>query len=70
MRSHRFINSLLYLVIHLVAKESKAKESNAGIRCPLFRDALCISGHSLREKKRSRSECHKSRSQVPYFSHS
>ena len=33
MRSHRFINSLLYLVIQLVAKESKAKENNAGIRC-------------------------------------
>ena len=32
MRSHSFINSLLYLVIQLVAKESKAKENNAGIR--------------------------------------
>ena len=32
MRSHRFINSLLYLVIQVVAKESKAKENNAGIR--------------------------------------
>ena len=31
MRSHRFINSLLYLVIQLVAKESKAKENNWGI---------------------------------------
>ena len=31
MRSHRFINSLLCLVIQLVAKESKAKENNAGI---------------------------------------
>ena len=28
MRSHRFINSLLYLVM----KESNAKENNAGIR--------------------------------------
>ena len=27
-----FINSLLYLVFQLVAKESKAKENNAGIR--------------------------------------
>ena len=33
MRSHRFIKSLLYLVIQLVAKESKAKENNAVIRC-------------------------------------
>ena len=32
MRSHRFINSLLYLVIQLVVKESKAKVNNAGIR--------------------------------------
>ena len=32
MRSHRFINSLLCLVIQLVAKESKVKENNAGIR--------------------------------------
>ena len=28
-----FINSLMYLVIQLVAKKSKAKENNAGIRC-------------------------------------
>ena len=34
MRSHRFINSLLCLVILLVVKERKAKE-NAGIR-PFF----------------------------------
>ena len=33
MRSHRFINSLLYLVIQLVVKESNAKENNARIRC-------------------------------------
>ena len=33
MRSHRFINSILYFVIQLVAKESKAKENNRGIRC-------------------------------------
>ena len=33
MRSDRFINSLLYFVIQLVAKESKAKENNAGIKC-------------------------------------
>ena len=33
MRLHRFINSLLYLEIQLAAKESKAKENNAGIWC-------------------------------------
>ena len=33
LSSHRFVNSVLYLVIQLVAKESKAKEKNAGIRC-------------------------------------
>ena len=33
MRSHKFINSLLYLVIQLVAKESNAKENSAGIVC-------------------------------------
>ena len=45
MRSHRFINSLLYLVIQLVAKESQAKEENAGIRClfVLFIDKRYIS---------------------------
>ena len=32
MRSYRFINSLFYLVIQLVAKESRAKENNGGIR--------------------------------------
>ena len=32
MRSHRFINSLLYLVIQPMAKESQAKEDNAGIK--------------------------------------
>ena len=32
MRSHRLINSVLYLVLQLVAKESKAKENNAEIR--------------------------------------
>ena len=31
MRSHRFINSKLYLVIEFVAKESKAKENNGGL---------------------------------------
>ena len=35
MRSHRFIISLLHLVSQLAAKESKAKENNAGIRCLL-----------------------------------
>ena len=29
MRLHRFMNSLLYLVIQLVAKGSKDKENNA-----------------------------------------
>ena len=45
MRSHRFINSLLYLVIQLVAKESNAKGSNAGIRrlFVLFLDKRYIS---------------------------
>ena len=45
MSSHRFINSLLYLVIQLVAKESNAKENNAGIRCFLvpFLDKCYIS---------------------------
>ena len=36
MRLHRFINSLYdlyYLLIQLVAKESKAKENNARTRC-------------------------------------
>ena len=33
MRSHRVINILLYLVIQLVVKESKAKENNEGSRC-------------------------------------
>ena len=33
MRSHKFINSLLYLIILLVAKESRANENNGGIRC-------------------------------------
>ena len=32
MRSHRFVNSLLYLVIQLVGKESKVKEDSAWIR--------------------------------------
>ena len=33
MRSHKFINSLLYLIIPLVAKESRANENNGGIKC-------------------------------------
>ena len=33
MRPHKFINSLLYLIIQLVAKESRANENNGGIRC-------------------------------------
>ena len=32
MRSHKFINILLCLVIQLVAKESKAKENKARVR--------------------------------------
>ena len=32
MRSHRSINTLLYLVIQLVAKESKATENDTGVR--------------------------------------
>ena len=45
MRSHRFINSLLYLVIQLVAKESRAKENTGGIGCffVLFLDRRYIS---------------------------
>ena len=33
MRSHRFVNSPLHLIIQLVAKESRAEENNRGIRC-------------------------------------
>ena len=33
MRSHKFINSLLYLTIQLLEKESRANENNGGIRC-------------------------------------
>ena len=45
MRSHKFINSLLYLIIQLVVKECKAKENNAGIKCffVLFIDKHYIS---------------------------
>ena len=45
MRSHRFKDSLLYLVIQLVVKESNAKENNAGIRrfFALFLDKRYIS---------------------------
>ena len=45
MRSHRFINSLLYLITQLVAKESRAEENNGGIRCffVLFIDKRYIS---------------------------
>ena len=45
MRSHKFINSLLYLIIQLVAKESRANENNGGIRCffVLFIDKRNIS---------------------------
>ena len=45
MRSHRFINSPLYLIIQLVAKESRAEENNEGIRCffVLFIDKRYIS---------------------------
>ena len=45
MRSHKFINILLYLIIQLVAKESRANENNGGIRCffVLFIDKPYIS---------------------------
>ena len=45
MRSHKFINSLLYLIILLVAKENRANENNGGIRCffVLFIDKPYIS---------------------------
>ena len=45
MRSHRFINSLLYLIIQCVAKESRANENNGGIRyfLVLFTDKNYIS---------------------------
>ena len=45
MRSHKFINSLLYLIIQLVVKESRANENNGGIRCffVLFIDKRYIS---------------------------
>ena len=33
MRSHKFINSLLYLIIQLVATESRANEKNGRIQC-------------------------------------
>ena len=45
MRSHKFINSLLYLIIPLVAKESRANENNGGIKCffVLFIDKCYLS---------------------------
>ena len=45
MRSHKFINSLLYLIIQLLAKESRANGNNGGIRCffVLFIDKRYIS---------------------------
>ena len=45
MRLHKFIKSLLYLKIPLVAKESRANENNGGIKCfiVLFIDKRCIS---------------------------
>ena len=45
MRSHKFINSLLYLIIPLVAEESRANENNGGIKCffVLFIDKCYIS---------------------------
>ena len=56
MRSHKFINSLLYLIIHLVAKESMANENDGGIRCFffLFIDNCYISQviHFKKEKSR------------------
>ena len=45
MRSHKFINSLLYLIIQLLANESRANGNNGGIRCffVLFIDKRYIS---------------------------
>ena len=45
MRSHKFINSLLYLIIQLLANESRANGNNGGIRCffVLFIDKSYIS---------------------------
>ena len=45
MRSYKFMNSLSYLIIQLVAKESRANENNGGIRCffVLFIDKPYIS---------------------------
>ena len=45
MRSHRFINSPLYLIIQFVVKESRAEENNGRIRCffVLFIDKRYIS---------------------------
>ena len=45
MRSHKFINSLLYLIIQLMANASRANENNEEIRCffVLFIDKRYIS---------------------------
>ena len=45
MKSHKFINCLLLLMIRLVAKESRANENNCGIKCSfvLFIDKRHIS---------------------------
>ena len=45
MRSHKFINSLSYLIIPLVARESRANENNGRIKCffVLFIDKRYIS---------------------------
>ena len=45
MRSHKFINSLLYLIIQLLAKERRTNGNNGGIRCffVLFTDKRLIS---------------------------
>ena len=56
MRSHKFMNSLLHLVTQLMAKKSKAKENNGGIRCffVLFIDKRYIYLRSFTLISRSR----------------
>ena len=46
MRLHRFINSLLYLAIQLVVKESKDKETMGGLGTIDKRFILLISTHN------------------------
>ena len=61
MRSHKFINSLLYLIIQLLTNESRANGNNGGIRCffVLFIDKRYISHviHFKRKERSLSSEC-------------